>query len=327
MNASLVALLALLAQDGRENRLWRAEVQLGGALEEVRFDCREDGETRIRTDLAAGEDRKVLVPLPIRCPSGSEGLDAIPSPAVHARGSGGATVLRFAAGQPADGVARLPIELRSRSRPPLVRGSPRAGLAELALVAAAFLLTHSRRRMQLVLGSVAAALLVFFLANRRVTEVRETRVLELDLEARTGLLIRGAWDALVLPADRLEVDPAHARVELELELEGGDELQGWICSRGSRLYALELSSVEPSWTQPWSRARNDHADFSRTWIRTAEGRWSAAGPWRRGEPLSAGSSSGEDPPGWLCVGLPLGRSVFLGEVEEGAWVRATGFPD
>ncbi len=330
MNASLAALLALLAQDGRENRLWWTEVELDGPLEEVRFECAEDGETRIRTDLAAGEERRITVPLPLRSPLGSAGLDEVPSPSVHARGSGRATLFLFAEEQPAERVARLPAGLRSRSRPPLAQESPRAGLAELALVAAAFLLARSRRRMQLVLGSFAAALLVLFLSSRRVPEVRETRVLELDLDARSGFSIRGALDALSFPAERLEVEPAHARIELELELGQQDELRGWIRSSGSRLYALEFGSVEPAWTEPWSRARNDHADFTRTWIRTAQGRWSATGPWRRGEPLTEvpdGISSGADPPGWLCVGLPLGRSVFLGELEQGSWVRASGFPD
>jgi hypothetical protein len=160
---------------------------------------------------------------------------------------------------------------------------------------------------------------VFVLAARRAPESTEGHVVEIDAASPEWLEIEGALGALELPAERLEAEPAHAPLELDLELVAG-EVRGRVRSPGARLYAIRTGSGSLP-----TRERNDAGDFERTYTRDASGVWLEHGAWARGAPLPEGGPPRAQPPGWLVAGCAPGRTIFLGARPDGAWVRALGF--
>ncbi len=318
----MMALLLVLASGGAlagENRLHWVEVELRGPLEEVCFDCGHDGATRLRARLAPGEELEVLVPLPLRDPVVNGDPSLRPRPRIQVLGAGRVILGALVPDSAQARFERLPPGLRARSRPPVGPGGAHARAPELLLVVAAFLLARSRSRLFLVAGSSLACILVFVLASRRIPGSAAYRVVEIDVESPAWFEVEASAGTLSLPRERLEVEPAHATVQFELELRAG-EVRGIARSPGSRLYGILLGTGAIP-----TRGRNDGRDFEGAWSRDADGGWRDHGAWKRGVPLPEASPARILPPGWLLAGLPPGRGVFLGVTEDGSWVRVTGF--
>jgi hypothetical protein len=319
---SAAVLVALLLAARGESRLAWAEVELHGPLEEVRFDCGREGHARLRIALAAGEERSLRVPLPLGSfADAGPSIDSGSSPRarLQVRGAGRASVRSIAPGPAAERFERLPPGLRARPRPPVGAARARAGAAELLLVAAALLISRSRTRWVLAACAAGIGGLVFVLAARRVPVLESGHVVEIDTAVPEWIEIEGAFGVLDLPAERLEAEPSHAPLELDLELVAG-EVRGRVRSPGARVYRIRVGSGGLP-----TRDRNEDGDFERSYTRDASGAWLEHGPWARGEPLPEGGPLRAQPPGWLVAGCAPGRTVFLGARADGAWVRALGF--
>ena len=321
----VVALLLVALTAGGENRLWWVDLELEGPLDEIRLDAGPDGATVVALSLVPGERRRLAVPLPVRSPLGAAALGTLSLPELVAVGEGTARWLGWSEEQPAERIERLPAALRDRPRPPLALAAPRAGLGELAVLVAFFVAGFALRRRAsaaLVVSLVGAAIVAPFAARGPRSEP-ELVLLELELAEGHALRVQVARDRLALPAERLEVEPAHARLELVLELVG-DRLRGFVTAPETRLYGLRAEGAAALGPDA-----NGLVDFTATWVRSADGAWSAHGAWRRGAALPAPAPPAQagDPPGWLRTGIPPGRAVLLGrlESEASAWVRASGF--
>ncbi len=327
--SALGLLLAASASLGGENRLWWVELELRGACAEVRLDCGAEGETRLRGPFASGEDRRLLVAVPVRSPPGAAGLTALPLPRAEVLPPGAvgtARVLAWSARQPAalleplrEGLGE---GLGTLAFPPVRSGAPVAGSVELLLVLAAGLGLFALRRRPaacLVLALLASAL-AFSLARSRRAASGETRVLAWRAGDEFALARAAGADRIALPRAALEVLPAGRRLEFEQDGGGGD---GWASAPGARLVALEGVPAPAL-----ARERNGDQDLLEVWTRTPAGAWRTHGPWPRGTALPAALAPGVDhtaPPGWLSGGLAPGRSVLLGRGADGAWLCCLGF--
>lgn len=316
-----VLVLAWLARG--ENRLWYLDLELRGGCEAVRLDCGVAGETRLTGPFSEAEDRRMVVPVPVRSPGGVAGLAALPLPraeVVPADASASVRVLGWSREQPAERLFRQAGALLDRPRPPSGSRAPRAARVELLLVLAAggFLLAL-RRRLALALAlALGTGLLALQLARGRTGAARSEGVLEWETGGASALSVLAAADGLVLPRAALEVEPEGLRLEFELESAGQS---GTVHALGARLTALELAPP-PALLED----RNGAEALAEVWTRGREGRWRTHGPWAFGTALRpSATESGLRPPGWLASGLPPGRGVLLARTEHGAWLRCLGF--
>lgn len=321
MSASFVLLPVLLLAAQGENRLWFVDLELRGACAEVRIDCGPDGETRFLGPFAAGENRRLSVPVPVRILAGAGAPAAALPQALVLPPDAAATaqVLAWSAPQPAVEEEQLTGALRSRPRPPLVSAAPRAAWPEIVLVltAGGFLLRLRRRPFFFVPLALAAGMASLALARSRRSAAGAETVLEWEAGGTAALSVTVARDELALPRAWLEVAPAGSRLEFLLSGRG----PGLARARGAQLTALEsagIPAIEPG--------RNEGEALVACWTRTAAGEWSARGPWPRGEPLGSRAADQGDPPGWLASALPPGRSALLGRTAAGKWLRCLGFP-
>lgn len=321
MIANLARVLLLAGVAGGENRLWFVDLELRGACTEVWLDCGPDGQTRVLGPFAAGEDRHLSVPVPVRPLPGADPL-ALSLPQVSvlpADAAGTAQVLGWSALQPARSLERHASALRTRARPPLAPSAPRAAWPELVLVliAGGFLLRLRRRLALSCALALGAGLASLQLARSRSSAAGGERVLEWEAGGELALSITVALDELALPREGLEVVPEGRRLEFTLTRTGS----GLARARGSHLSALESAGIPP--LEPDNNAGEPLAEV---WTRSAAGEWRARGPWPRGEALgSRALGPVRDPPGWLASALPPGRSVLVGRSEAGDWLRCLGF--
>ncbi len=301
------------------NRLWLIQVELSGPFEEVLLDCGADGWTRVLGPALEGEEWKLAVPVPVRCPLGKEGLASLPMPRVEllpAGSQGACRILGWSEEQPDERVGGLAL---ARPRPLPSEERPRAGLSELLVVLLAFLLLLRSRGSALAMAAIALAggALAFGLARSRGPASGALVLFELDPGARSSLQVRAAQDEIALGPGRLEVVPEASRVELEVR--AGRSLEGVARAQGATLYALERG--EPL---ALDARENGWRGLEAAWTRGRDGTWREHGTWPRGEPLPAAKGRGA-PPGWLASGLVPGPSVLLARVEGNTWVRFVGF--
>lgn len=330
--APILAALLLLAGAAAagENRAWFLELRLIGPLEEVHFDCGEEGATRLIASLREGEEVRLAVPLPLRSPLGAAPLEQREIPTPRITGAGAVQVLGWSERQPSAAIDRLPPGLRARARPALPDSRPRAGGAALALVAAAFLLALTLRRPRALapaaaLVAAAGALLLTVSAPSS----RETvRVLEGDLASGTWLEAWGARDRLEGLGDRLEVVPDGRSLLLEGELlpgVGARDPRFVAHAVAAELHARRVVSHSDGLAAPPAGVGSPAA----CWVRDAAGTRHGGGGWKWGETLSIAPGGGEKgaPPGWLEAGMPPGIEVLLGRFggeDASRWLRVTG---
>ncbi|MEW6072177.1 MAG: hypothetical protein AB1726_06205 [Planctomycetota bacterium] len=309
--ARALAALVLLATRpaAEENRAWPLALSLRGPLEEVVLDCGEEGRTRIELVLLPGETLELVVPVPVRPPGGAAGLARLVPPAVELRGGGAAVVQGWTLLSPAEDWASLPPGLRARPRPPVPGSALRAGAAELALVALAFVLGWGGRRKG-VLGPAAglgAGAAVLALTLARAPERAVVTLLEGDLGSGAWMAVRGARDTLEGVAGALERRPAGGAIEFRVRVEGA-AVRTAARAPGAELFAVRpLADPERGAAGPFGLGVLDAS-----WRRGADGRWRA--------------EDGE-PPAWLQSGLPAGVEALLGRrgpLEAAVWLRVAG---
>ncbi len=325
LTLALVVLAFGAAAATAQQPVGTVEVELRGPLDEVRFRAGR-GETRINTPLAAGESRRLVVPIEVRETQGlSRALtDAEPE---CARPLGELSEPRA--------WGTLPRGLQSRSLPALERVRPGPGMARLAwLIAAALLVLALRRRPARCAGvGLIAAVGVFLLpapiARTSLIVVQEGLTVMPEGQASSGrwLEVRGARDRLDIAPEAVfwtRLLPSTDDGYLEV-LDVAGRVHWRVCAPGSRVFTFQELSAAPV----LSRQRNGHADFERTWIREAGAGWAQHGPWAVGEALPRASEPGAgNLPGWLAAALPQGVGVFIGvshHAGETRWVRLVGF--
>ena len=320
-----VLVVPATAQAG-ENRAWSFDVRLRGPLEEVRFDFGAEGTTRVHAALRAGEELALSLPAPVRSPLGAVGLAGIPLPPPTLRGSGAVEVGGWSPAPAPTDFDLLPPGLRTRPRPPLAAGRPRAVWGVLALLGLGFVLGFAARRRpgRASLVGVVVGGAVLALTLRSAAPADGVRLLEGDLRARVWFEVRAGLGSLERVEGRLERLPVGGAVAFDVVLEGGRKR---VAARapGAVLYEVRVLTA-PAAPDPALFGRGAPAA---TWWRDSAGAWSRCGPWRWGDPLPAPleAPGEEEPPGWLKAGLPPGIDVLLGRLGAeggGSWLRVTG---
>ncbi|MSR61066.1 MAG: hypothetical protein EXS08_01290 [Planctomycetes bacterium] len=309
------------AQAEAENRQWYVELELVGPCAAVRLECGADGWTRIEGPFLAGEERTLIVPVPVRSPLGAEGLAAVPFPQVvlePAAAAGRARLGGWASEQLASRLQRSAGELGVGARPSGRSLAARGAPAELAVVLAAggFLLGLRRRFLACVLVALAAAGLAFALSRGRAGSCGEVELVQWQAGEEHALVLRVSANRLALDGERLEVVPAGRALEFHF---GRDGRGGEVRAEGAQLTGL-AEVPAPS----LASARNDWQALAQVWTRSAGGEWSAHPEWGVGEALGP-PRTGADPPGWLTGALPPGSEILVARSQGGAWVRCLGF--
>ncbi len=328
-------LLCLLAQ-GHGARAALAKIEIEGPCAEISLELEGAGHAVLSLDrpLAAGERRTFTLAVPL--PS-----ESLPSEvwsrfvAAELAKTGHARLVEIVA--PLE-LGEVAADLQARPRPQLEPRAARAPWSALFVLGAAFLMTLSLRRrvsaVTLIALCAAAAVLVLTLTSRTPNPT-VLRILEARFQASPGdpwlavLAVRGELVAADLSTSRLEVLPGRALVHCRTQAE--PSLIS-LSSPGSTLYQLRLFA---SGTRRLSREVNAFGLFTEAWLREADGSWSRLGPWPLGESLPQGVAG--EPPGWLVPALPMGSSIFVGQLasevvsqafpaepEATTWLRGLG---
>jgi hypothetical protein len=307
-------LLCCLAQDA--SRATLSQWELSGPSRGFSLELANAGRAELRLEraLLEGERRSLVlaVPLPIeRLPQAvwSEALQAALPEGVRAK------LLSVASAPSLDSVSA---ELMARPRPALRSTAPRLPWSALFVLGAAFSIALARRRQPWLATLIALLAAGSLLALTRQVSVRAQSAVHL-LEARFDAPPGEAWlavravlgrlDAAALGAARFEVDPRRSMLRCETS---GDPARFELVAPGCTL--IELAACDPG-ARRLTRAVNAWGNFERAWLREADGTWLALGAWRLGEALP--SAVAGDPPGWLVPPLPMGRSLFLGQLSPG----------
>jgi hypothetical protein len=310
----------------------------GGRCATLRAACRgplsgfevgwSDGNVaRVRLELAAGETRELLLPLPLPA-QGNWG-----EPSVRVEGAGDVNLdaegLRRARA-PDEDWRKVPAGLRLRAVPATLEVALGLRLPWQALCAAGACLAvvvHLRDRPRAALcASALGALLALSLARAAAPAAGVVEVLEGD--GSTWLLARAAPARLDLDpgaGEHLESQPREAVLRIE-----GNGARWTVHAPLARLATRRaVADLEPGTLGDV----NALEDLPRCWVRSARGLWSHRGPWLRGRPLPE-ATAGPAPPAALVAGLPPGRAILLAERARGegagstsAWLRLVGFPD
>ena len=160
-----------------------------------------------------------------------------------------------------------------------------------------------------------------------------TRVLEADRGAALALHVATARGALAeveaFPPDGLASFPSSAALEISLGVDG--EVRAIAAAPDVVLTARRV--VRELGLEGIRRGENAYRSFSAVWLRDGAGGWQSLGAWRLGEPLpdsqlgmeAVDEEGPETLPGWLAAGLPPGRDVLVGRLEDGSWLRLRGF--
>lgn len=316
MSLALVCTLALVPSAQGLGRFRQAEVELRGPLAALELALPGQASTRLELDLADGEVRTVSVPL-FAAEAGELQLRELPESDGSARWTGWT---RDGEAELAQQWSALPLGLRAR--PSVARFEGVAGRepqpAALAFAAALlFAVLALRRRATLAAASGLAggALLAAWLASAGAAP-RELRVLEGDGE---GAWI--AWDsgfetlrvASALPL-QVESEPraAEVRAACALATSGVGELE--LTSRGTLLRRALAVEAGP---RRISERSNGWGALAEVWVRSADGRWTAHGPWEAGEPRPAGRPG--EPPGAFNPALPQGQAVVIARLAPGTF--------
>jgi hypothetical protein len=322
----------------------------------VRIAVEPMGETLLEGPLLAGEQQRVLVPVPLWAPPGSL------EPELEVTGGGRASFDGWADPlglEEERAWQSVPAGLRARAGVPdpertPVRAPPLALLAALT----GLVLALSQRRRPLRAATLGGA---FALATAAATlapdrDPARLRVLEGDAPSGLWLALDAGRDELALPAElplRVESRPERARLTWRVRLgsapagpnrsggsggsdrSDGDRAPTWTLS-GPRTTLLAVSGFDREIRL--SPSGNEWETLAEAWVRDpGEGTWARCGPWPRGKALPAASPGA--PPGWLAAGLPQGPRVLAGRLDPGAptggpprgpagvpvWVRLTGF--
>jgi hypothetical protein len=310
---------------GGEDLLDLARLDLRGPLDSILLDMGDAGQTRIELGLAAGESRELIVPLPPRA------LDeTAPRIQVHPREGRAVFAGWVDRGERRSGWERHAARLRQRPRPPARPGAVRATLPSLALALATALLVvglRSSPRSALLLACVLCCGSLWLVKFQGDREASPVRVLEgLGNASGTGsqwLLARSA-------AGPLSVDLENC---LRLEGTGPGRLR-WQVALGEWGHTRRaqqdngtltaFSNLDPQ-TRSCGPERNAWGTMDRVWTRGADGSWQFHGAWEMGQPLpgpsfaSMATPAPGAPPGWLTTGLPMGKTVLVAHLAEGAW--------
>ncbi len=318
--AAFAAVVLAAAPSAAQSRVRFAEIELVGPLDRAVVDAGAAGETRVESVLAAGESRRLVVPVPAR--------PAQPDPVLRAFARAGgpahAQAARLVGWRDLD--ARydgLPLALRVRALPAAPGARVRAPVAVLALLLAACVVVASvraRPRAALLLGLAFAAGIGALAARRPPDAGRAVEVLDGVAGADLWRRARSAVGALELPARapayELRSEPATARIVLTVPADAARPPRAE--APGAHLTAL--------WAEPWpadalTESANRLEALDPVWVRE-EGRWTARAPWPLEAALPA-PVAGSPPPGWLLSALPQGGRVLIGGSAGARWVRMT----
>jgi len=306
--ALLLACVLCAASARAQSRIAFAEYELTGPCDVVVLDLGRAGSTRIEGRLAAGETRRVVVPIPTS--PGARPLE----PRVEARADAHVPA-RFLAWQPpAARFTDLPAGLRARPVPVASATRVRVGIGVLLVLAAAGIagLGSARRPFVALALAVAAAVVVYALARRSLErDAAPVEVLDGIAGHTAWQRSRAARDSLELPGRGptfdVVTDPPHAAIRIEAPLDPSRPAV-------ARASGAQLSA---NWSEPWDsdaldRTANALAPLAAAW-RRVEGNWTFHGAWPLGAALGP-AVAGPAAPGWLVAGLPQGVEIVVGEM-------------
>jgi hypothetical protein len=299
-----------------QNRAFWAEFALAGPLEGVSFEVGSAGTLHIDGALLAGEERRLVLPLPAR--SAAERVE--PRVVIAERDPtlrGGARFVGWR--DEPSALAKLPLGLRARASPALAAHGPIVPLSALALLAAsAAIAVALRKRALLALGCalLAAVLLTLTVAAPSADGHARLCVIDGDVASAWWRISEAGYGRVELrgaPGEfELAVEPAGVGLTFRASLDGALEAR----APGAKLVVTRALELEPSRS---SRIQNGLASFAEVWVREA-GAWTFRGSWSTGAAL-ADARPGPDPPGWLASGLPQGIPIVLAREALGAGTR------
>ncbi|QDU66987.1 hypothetical protein [Engelhardtia mirabilis] len=304
-----------------EQRLFPARVELTGPLTSVRFDAGTAGSLALDIDLAPGEVRELVLPLPIL---GELARSLGPAPTVVASGGGGARLVGWVESDPLGRAwERLPRGLKSRAAP-VPSGAPggwsTAGL--LVLVASLVIAIGALRRggslawvaIPLQLAVAACLLLVPF--GIRDPDPGRVEVQDLDLDAGVAARVFAARDRVDLGAapwpERVETIPDGVPVEVRAALRGTN-VEVEAVAAGAILVGRSASTLDRGSFAP----RDGRSALEAGLGPGVVGHWRAAdGTWQVPD---------GPPPAWAAAGLPPGvPGAVLRSADGRRWRRASG---
>ncbi|HIG12375.1 MAG TPA: hypothetical protein EYG30_13425 [Planctomycetes bacterium] len=311
-----VSMGSLPAAHGQDS-LGTVEYLLEGPVGEVLVDAGRSL-TSLRLQLAAGESRRVLVPVEIYSRASEHALTSDVGPEC-AR-----ALETVSAPEP---WTALPPALRARSLPALEVDRPRPAIPRWTWLAAAGLCILALRRrpnLALCLGSVACAGMFWLPAPFSARVAAE--VLEGDAASGRWIEVRGARDWLDMePARGLWLRSLPRPADFHLEVFDVEGQPRWrACGRRARIFSFRELATAPG----LDLASNNLTDFDQIWLREGPSPWLARGPWLRGEPRpNIPADAQESLPGWLAAGLPQGVEALVGRSRARGhtrWVRLVG---
>lgn len=321
MSGALLILLSI----AQAPRAALAEIEIRGPRAGLTLELAGAGraELTLAEPLLAGERRSTSLAVPLPPDDLPEGVWAGALERALAVGDQG----RLLHLEPSHELMDVSADLLARPRPTLSGHAPRLSWSALFVVGAAFAIALARRRQPLVatgialLASASVFLLTRSVSARRLSAVR---ILEANFDAdpaRPWLAIEtrlgGFEDALIASA-RFETEPRRASLRCRTQdLALGSATRVSIEAPGASVVALR--SFDPS-PRRLTREVNAWGNFEQAWLREADGRWLALGRWPLGEALPTGVPS--EPPGWLVPPLPMGRTLFVGQLAQGEAIPA-----
>jgi len=314
-------------------RLRWARIEVDGPLASVRLDATPAGVVELTGPLSEGEHRVIEVPVPVS----PQSANAARPPELEVVGGSGRA--RFAAWLGNDAASSVAGALAWPAVPGSFGAVP---LPVLMLLAGAFLvgLALRRRPAACALLALVSSGLVTLLMIGAEPSSPSLRLLELGAAGDPGWhVIDATRDACRAPIERpfeLVVLPANVPLGVRMPMDFDAQPSARFEARGATLYLKRPLAAGP---HALTRGMNRWGRLDATWVRAADGAWTARGAWELGRPLPEPIEEPLDgglPPGHLNPALPQGIEILIGRLApeafrgprdgpQQAWVRIYAF--
>jgi hypothetical protein len=315
-------------------RLRWAIIEVDGPLASVRLDAMPAGVVELAGPLTEGEHRVLEVPVPV--PSSSTNTGARQPETRVVGGSGRARFVSWSESESATTFAG------AVSWPAVPGSSGAVPLPVLLLLLAAFLVGLALRRRPTacaLLALMSSGVVTLLMIN---AEASPPSLRLLELRAAGGgewHVIDAARDACRASLERpfeLVLQPANVPLRVSMPMDLDARASARFEARGATLFVRRPFAPGP---HALTRSMNRWGRLDATWVRTADGVWTARGPWELGRPLPEPIEEPLDgglPPGHLNPALPQGVEILIGRLApqafrgpgngpRQAWVRITSF--
>ena len=341
MNSLAALALGLLAAAGQlspgspggERVRW-ARIEVDGPLASVRLDAMPAGMVELTGPLEQGEHRVIEVPVPVSVRN-TNAVGGEPRVEVV----GGTGLARFAAWSESGSTTAVAGAVAWPAVPGSLGAVP---LPVLMLLAAAFLVGLALRRRPAacaLLALVSSGLVALLMVSAKPSSP-SLRLLEMGASGNPAWhVIDAARNACQISVERpveLVVLPENIPLRVRMPMDSDTPASARLEARGATVYVRRLLAPGP---RALTRGMNRWGRLDATWLRGADGAWTARGVWELGQPLPGPidePSDGGLPPGHLNPALPQGIEILIGRLApqafrgppEGpaqAWVRVYAF--